>query len=111
MSTLREVGRILSGNRGKTRHFTPEARAFMTGAVLGGQSQTAVAEAFHCKRQTVAQQISRFREQHNFYSRPHQRRRPNLGSRRHAGVVGIPGGGHGAAILRVAPCRADRAQR
>ncbi|KAI8965410.1 hypothetical protein F5Y11DRAFT_9495 [Daldinia sp. FL1419] len=68
-SKLRAFGRKISGNRRKNQEFTPEARAFMVGAVAGGATKTAVADAFNCKRQTVTQQVERFEHDHLFRSR------------------------------------------
>ncbi|RYP73023.1 hypothetical protein DL771_003891 [Monosporascus sp. 5C6A] len=58
---LDEIGRILTADRQPYQEFSPEARAFMLGAVAAGATQGRVAAAVNTDRQRVVEQLHRFR--------------------------------------------------
>ncbi|KAI1759458.1 hypothetical protein GGR53DRAFT_142271 [Hypoxylon sp. FL1150] len=82
MDDLHKFGRFLSGNRRKNQQFSPEACAFMLGAVAGGASHADVADAMNCTLQTVSRHVKRFDEQHGWKSsRPSQADEPAMRNR------------------------------
>ncbi|RYP72021.1 hypothetical protein DL771_004490 [Monosporascus sp. 5C6A] len=67
---LDEVAPVFVADRRPNEEFSPEARAFMIGAVAAGATQTRVAEAMGIERQRVGEQIQRFKTYRTVHDLP-----------------------------------------